>query len=247
MHTFLLTAPFILNIYIAAFPSDWLQYAENQAMHGRYNTAASIYRLLLAQGFASSELDYNMGVCALAQGDLGAAIFHLRRAKESEPLNQRLSQALSKARRFVAEAPAPPKLYRVLSFWTYCLAATHWIIGWILLAGYHFRHGRRCAVIGLVILSTSLVWLTLSAYSSAEERRAPWAVVRQRCEVRTGNGESYPTILRDGKPVTVHPGWEVSVLGQRSNHWVYIAVAGEPVGWLPSSCLYLSATPVQWQ
>jgi hypothetical protein len=246
MNVIILNLSLGLHASIAVHPQWWLDRAEREVTEGHYAAAADIYASLLAWGFASADLEYNLGVCALASGDLGRAIYYLRRATQTQPYERRFAQALEEARRWVVDPPKPPRQFARIAWWANRVALTGWAIGWCCLVGLHFRGGRRFGVAGLVFLTAALVSLTLGTYYAGQEKRMPWAVVRERCEVRIGNGESYPVATQQDKPLILLPGWEIQVIGQRSNGWVYIAVEGTPVGWITKSYLYLSAEPIQW-
>lgn len=235
-----------IRMSIVSHPEAWLRQAESLGGQKLYASAAEIYRLLIVQGFWCADLDYNLGVCALAQGNVAEAIYHLRRAVSARPWVGEYTHALALARRFVPDGPAKSWDYYVLIFWTRTVFLVSWSTGWCCLIGFYFRQGRRWATLGLLLLSISMVSLAVYAYGVAQEQEAPWVVVREQCVPHIGNGTSYPVVLKDGKPVVVYPGQELRALAQRANGWVYIRWDDENRGWIPKSALYLSAEPIEW-
>ncbi|GBD36518.1 hypothetical protein HRbin36_01643 [bacterium HR36] len=236
-----------LNISIIADAEHWLEQAERLYSERRYCSACEISKWLRAQGFSSPDLEHNLGVSALACGDLGTAIYYLRRAACAQPFQREHTDALQAARRLVPHAPTPPRDTTILAFWANLIARISWVIGWCCFVAIHFRYGGKLGVVGLVFLMASLAAWGIATYATAQERKFPWAVVHHRCEVRAGNGESYPVALMEGKPLILIPGSEVQALGQRSNGWILLAIEGRAVGWAPRSCLYLSAEPILWR
>ncbi|MCS7166151.1 MAG: tetratricopeptide repeat protein [Gemmatales bacterium] len=231
---------------ILAYPENWQRRAYDLAKREHYQEALQIYRYLFSLGFYAPELEYNLGICALACEDLGAAIYHLRRAIDQYPWNQYFRHALQKARSVVINPPrAPLDWSRPISV-AHFLAMIIWSFGWCALVALHFQGGRRLAVMGLIACASALAIFTFATYIKFREIGFTWAVVRTRCEARLGNGTSYPIATQEGQPVILYPGWEIYVVGQRPNRWFLVAVNGKPLGWVPQDCLYISILPPEW-
>ncbi|MCS7158907.1 MAG: hypothetical protein RMJ19_00410 [Gemmatales bacterium] len=245
MNTLVLGLSIALHISVISDMDTWLQEAQHLASQGDYWLAGEIYQVLFQSGFRAAALDYNLGVCALACGELAAAIYHLRRAVHQSPWDSEFRRALAHARSHVPGAPRPSDDHPRLTSALLWLGWLTWATGWCSLMGLHFRAARRWGVAGLVLSTLSLVLISFVALHRAHEKRAPWAVVRERCEVRIGNGASYPVLIQEGQPVILYPGWEIQVLDQRPNAWAYISLGGRAAGWVPLSCLYIAAQPYQ--
>ena len=86
----------------------------------RYGEAIERYRQLIAEGFDSGQLHYNLGNAFLRSGDLGRAIASYRRAQRRRPRDEDLRANLAFARKSAKDAIQPPEPSRVLStlfFW----------------------------------------------------------------------------------------------------------------------------------
>jgi len=241
----MLLAAFIATVL--SNPWAWLRQAECYANQGYCARAANVYKMLIGLGFRSPDLDYNLGACALAHGELGQAIYHFRRAVEQEPFCREYADALLLARKYVVDAPPPPRLRGQIGQSLRAAAFITWLCGWCIAFAAHFQHGQRLAVLGLFLIAVSLGLVALGVYIDYQEQRSPWAVIRQQCMVRTGNGESYDPYLQNGKPLILYPGAEVRVLGRRDNSWSCIALQDGQFGWLPDTSIYVSGTPIKWQ
>lgn len=242
--------PILLAVLIATLLSDpwaWLRQAESYANQGYCARAANMYKMMMGLGFSSPDLDYNLGACALAHGDLSLAIYHFRRAVEQEPYCRDYADALLLAREYVVDAIPPPRLHGQIGQSLRTAALMTWLCGWCIAFAAHFQRGQRLAAPGLFLVAVSLGLVALGAYIDCQEQRSPWAVICKQCMVRTGNGESYAPYLQNGKPLVLYPGAEVKVLGHRSNSWSCIALQDGQSGWLPDTSIYVSGTPIQWR
>ncbi len=237
----------VMNFSVLLDPWPWVRQADNYAEQKVYERAASIYRLLVSLGYASGPLYYNLGVCSLAYNDITEAIYYFRKASEQEPWRSAYLEALQLARSYVPDKPPALPLRGRISFLIRWIMLILWWCGWLAALAAHFRSGKKIAILGLFLVTVSLLGLALEQYWHHQEELTPWAVVRERCVVRSGNGESYPPVTRDGKPILLYPGTEIYVLGERDNSWVRISMPGNIMGWLPKRQLLLASEPIRSQ
>jgi tetratricopeptide (TPR) repeat protein len=236
-----------INFCVLLDPWPWVRQADTYAEQKDYERAASIYRLLITLGYASGSLYYNLGVCSLAYNDIAEAIYYFRKACEQEPWRWAYLEALQLARSYVPDRPPALPLRGRISLFMRRLELVLWWCGWLAALAAHFRSGKKIAIAGLFLVAISLLAFAVEQYWYQQEELTPWAVVRERCVMRSGNGESYPPVMHDGKPVILYPGTEIFVLGERDNSWVCISVPGTITGWLPKRLLLLASEPIRWQ
>lgn len=237
----------VINFSVLLDPWPWVRKADSYAEQKDYERAASIYRLLISLGYASGPLYYNLGVCSLTHNDIAEAVYYFRKAGEQEPWRRAYLEALQLARSYVPDkAPVLPLRGR-LSLVIRWIMLIFWWCGWLAALAAQFRSGKKIGIVGFYLVAVSLLVFAFEQYWHHRETLTPWAVVRERCVVRSGNGESYPPVTHDGKPIILYPGTEIYVLGERDNSWVCISMPGNITGWLPKRQLLLASEPIRWQ
>jgi tetratricopeptide (TPR) repeat protein len=109
----------------------------------KYSEASELYEQLLAEGYRSAELEYNLGNAYFRQNDLGRAILHFERAKLLSPGDADIEHNLKIARsQVVDEFSLLPKFF-LANLWgqmRMSMSATAWgiialVIWWAGMAG----------------------------------------------------------------------------------------------------------------
>ena len=120
----------------------------------KYNEAADLYEQLLAEGYCSAELEYNLGNAYFRQNELGRAILHFERASLLSPNDGDIRHNLKTAKsKVVDEFSLLPKFF-LTNTWQQMrmsMSATAWgimalVIWWGGMAGMGISPGRAPVV-----------------------------------------------------------------------------------------------------
>ena len=98
MATLLLILPFSASMGSASAgeaSAATLETAEQLYVQGDYALAAELYRQVVDQGYGDGDLYYNLGVAYHGAGDLGRALWSLRRAEALSPRDIDIRTALA--------------------------------------------------------------------------------------------------------------------------------------------------------
>lgn len=203
---------------------------------GRYGDAIAAYEALVAQGFGTGWLDYNLGNSYLRAGELGNAIAHFRRAVADLPRNGDVRANLMFARQRTQDAIAPPEVtpwQHTLFFWHYSLSWRElaWGVGllnalvWSLFIATRLKPAAEALRWGFWL---SLVTLVASAGSLAVRTLAPTtlAVVTQN-EISVHSGTDRDTVVR----FKLHDGTEMRLLDTQDN-WARVELTDGKQGWV---------------
>jgi len=210
---------------------------------GDYPAAVEAYEAVLASGFESRDLHYNLGNAYFKSGELGRSILSWERALALEPGAQDAQANLELARSLTADDIEPlPRfwLLSVLSWWVNMLPTTLLVVGvgggWLALAfGLGLRilgrgAGARRAGGGLALGGLALVVL-LGANLAVRElgigQPERGVILAEVVPVR-----SAPTADDDLTVFEVHEGTRVRV-DQRTEQWAEIVLEDGKVGWIP--------------
>lgn len=226
----------------ADIEADTLAVAAQLYENGRFLEAAQTYQQLVDQGFASSDLYYNLGNAYFQAGDMGGAVLNLERAARLAPRDATIAAELSFVRDQVqADLPAAglEQVARLARDWltlneTAVLALLFW---WLLLAlvwaGRRWEKWRSLTTLGwqlsAVLLVISLFLLGSRIYT---EQNQPLAVVvasEVGVSQTPGSGNTGALILFGGTPV--------QVLEQRAQ-WSEV-LAADGTGWVPNRAIAL--------
>ncbi|MEK7703336.1 MAG: hypothetical protein AAB426_00145 [Myxococcota bacterium] len=213
----------------------WVQ--ANQAHDsGNYAAALDAYRALLADGYASSPLYYNVGNAELRSHHLGAAIAAYRHSLSLDPRNADARANLESARKRTHDAlvpPGPSATARSLLFWHYALSGREllaaslgtYVTFWLALLWRRLRAGSELA--GWIAV-TSLVALLLLGGSLLVRHVAPEGLV-----VVVSPSASAHTGTRADSSVrfVLHEGAEVRLL-EHEGDWARVALPDGQQGWI---------------
>ena len=198
--------------------------------------AIKAYRGMLAAGFESGHLYYNLGNAFLRNGELGRAIASYRRSQALLPRNQDVRANLAFARRSAKDAIAPPTPSATLStllFWHYNFSRSELaftvlglnLLFWLALALHLFR--RRSEVLRWATFALLLLLLatagSLAAHYFFPSRIA--VVIPQ--EIDAHNGPDTESVVRFNH----HAGTAVTVKDRRQG-WLRVALPEGQQGWI---------------
>ena len=219
-----------------AEPAENFMKANDAYEAGEYGRATRLYEELVAAGYPSGALYYNLGNSYLRVGALGKAIANYRKSQGMRPRDADLKANLSFARKNVKDAIAPPQaapLLRTLFFWHYTLSLRELIyivsilnvLFWIALSCQLFR--RESEILRWMIPGTLILLVALGS-SLLVRAMAPngFAVVLQE-EVDVHSGRSKESVIR----FKLHEGTEAKVKDIQGG-WVRILLSDGKQGWV---------------
>jgi tetratricopeptide (TPR) repeat protein len=202
-----------------------------------YRESAKVLESILADGFRSGVVYYNLGNAYYRAGEYGRAILNYRKAKPYRPrdpyLSANLEQALVAAPGRLAESPRP--------WWIHVLFWTDWLSFPTKVQAVFVGTSLAAISLGLAVVLRlpRLHWLTLGllfgslaigidtglGYTDIEGSRR--AVITKDTIARKGTGNSYEAAfdqpLRDGA--------EFTVLGETSD-WTFGRFENIGDGWV---------------
>lgn len=209
---------------------------------GRYEDARALYERLIADGWASGELYYNLGNACFRAHQLGCAILNYERARRRLPRDPDVGANLDLAREKAGVAPPPDPLWPRLLFPTAAVldlreatvaALGAWWAAWAAVAvGVVLSGARRAARV--TALAAAVCWAVLASGAAYRSLfiEAPAAVVvasgrtAVRFEPRTAGREHFR--VREG---------EFLWLEERRNGWWKIRRADGQRGWIPAAAV----------
>lgn len=231
-----------------------LRAAEEAYAAGEYERAASSYREVLAAGWESASLYYNLGSACHRMGERGWALAYLESARRMAPRDPDIRHNLALVRRASQEGGLQPESSWLLLLLSGLLDAltpagaigfllvSLWLIaiafvarGW--LAGAAARWARR-ALLGALCLGVAAGGLlALKAY---QVHSAPGGVVVARqTEARSGPLASETVRFALPAGTLVH-------LGRATGEWREIRLSGDMRGWVPSEAITELRRPHWW-
>ncbi len=211
----------------------------------RYEEAIREYEQVLALGYESPELYYNLGNCYYRLERIGKAILYLERARRLAPNDEDILHNLQMARLHVADkVPEIPRLVvqRWLESFRDQLSVDAWAILLIALYGatvvllvlrvlsrrpsVRRALGRVAVALGGLAVIAALFWL-----SAARANRTVYAVIMaDKVEVRSAPESGATEVF------SLHEGFRVQVRKQ-SGEWWEIRLPDGKVGWVKKDAL----------
>ncbi len=201
-----------------------------------YGRAVRLYGQLIAAGYESGHLRYNLGNAYLRNGELGRSIASYRRSWLLLPRDEDVRANLDFARQTTQDAlraPGPSAVTRTLFFWHYGLSVAElkWtalglnLVFWLLVALRLLKRNsevlRWLTVLVLVPLLAVVASLGLRLFDPAKV-----AVVIPQ-EVNAHSGPSDSEVVR----FKLHAGSEVIVRDRRDG-WLRISLPDDQQGWI---------------
>ena len=206
---------------------------------GKFADAAAGYQQLIAAGYTSSTVYYNLGNAWFKAGQLGRSVAAYRRAQELSPRDPNILFNLDFARRQVAGSSAPPpNLWQrlpgrlTLNEWAVLAAIAFWLCFALLVLREWkpaWRRPLRSYTIAAASLATLVVaMLAIAVYQSGAVREA--VVVAQEAIVRYGPLEDSRVHFQ------LRNGAEVEIVGRKQNGaaeaWLQVRDGSNRIGWL---------------
>lgn len=242
----LITGLFI-PVYASQNAPDSLFAAANRAYDkGLYDSAATTYRKIIAEGKESAVLYYNLGNAYYKNKDIPSAILYYEKAKKLAPNDEDIAYNLGIANTMIVDKidKIPDLFYKrwwnsfynlfdadswavfsILSFTILMLFIGMYILG-------NTRKTKRLAFyLGVVFLLISVVAFGLASQKYYYGRTHKEAIIFT------------PTLTVKSAPSThavdlfvIHDGTKVQVL-DKVDHWLKIKIQNGSVGWLPADDL----------
>ncbi len=211
---------------------------------GNFEQAAALYDSLIAEGFESGELHYNLGNAFFRLDQLGKAILHYERALLLAPGDADALHNLAFAKQnAVDDFEEIPDFFlrswwhrlrdRALSFTWGIVAFAFWFAGFGGLAIWQLSRQRRVRktgfIAGVMLLLVSLLPLSLALGRAAIEQHSGRAVVmNSEASLRSAPDKAGTELL------LLHEGTEIDLLDKLGD-WEKVRLPNGEEGWLPLS------------
>jgi len=213
--------------------------------NGQYREAAEQYEGILALGYESPELYYNLGNCYYRLRQIGKSVLYLERARRLAPNDEDIAHNLEVVRlQVVDKIPEIPRLFieRALTSFRALLSVDGWAMGFLLLyvgamaaiilrilfrkAVLRLWSGRFAVFFGALAVAAGLFWV-----SSLRASRALYAVIMEpKVDVRSAPEENATEVF------SLHEGSKVRIRKQVGD-WCEIRLPDGKVGWVKESVL----------
>lgn len=221
--------------------------AANELYRGlKYAEAARAYEQIVANGFESAALYYNLGNAWYKAGDIPAAILNYERAKRLAPGDEDIAHNLALANLRIVDRIEPiPRLFFVewwealvgaasASAWGTSAIAALWAAA-LLLGAFRVLRGRlarRLTLIpGVLVLLFAVLAFTAGGIQGGRETSESAAILFAETAPVKSAPDAGSTDL-----FVLHAGVRVDLL-DRVGEWRKVRLADGKVGWLPAADL----------
>ena len=214
---------------------------------GDYEGAVTAYETVLAAGFESAALHYNLGNAYFKTGDLGRSILSWERARAVAPSDPDVLANLELARSLTADAVEPlPRfwLLSAVSWWVdllprgllIAIVATAWLAaGAGVSARILARRDDVRSAAGWVAIAGGLVVVILGTNLFVRElgvgRAERGVILAEEVPVRSAPADQDDLTLFE-----IHEGTRVRI-DQRAGDWAEIVLEDGKVGWVPADVM----------
>ncbi|MGA9115537.1 MAG: tetratricopeptide repeat protein [Bacteroidota bacterium] len=229
---------------VAGAPEDVFEQGNRLYREGRMEEARGHYERLVAEGYESASLFFNLGNACYRMGDLPRAILHYERARRLAPGDEDILHNLQLASQQVpdrieemprlaleeyrdevdARLTADARTWLAYGF----LAASAGCYGAFLLAG-GYRTRRMLFFGGGAAAALCVLFLALTILKIRVEGRAETAVVTAGLTTLKNSPEEGST-----DAFVLHGGAKVRILN-RVGDWMEVRIADGKVGWMPAA------------
>ena len=207
-----------------------------------FKDSAELFTLLSTSAdIDQARVHYNAGNAWYYAGELGHAIFHLRKAERAAPMNITIRQNLAFARSQTLDAfeekPADLTISRHLS-----ISTTAWLFGLTHLAAWGLyaarRFGKKGRGLYMITVLTILFGLLTFYQIMAPKFRNDGVILAREVMPRMGNNDAYQPAFS----MPLHAGTEFELIEIR-NDWIHAAFVTGDTGWLPANTVGLIDGP----
>lgn len=206
-----------------------------------FENAASQYEKILAAGYKTAEVYYNLGNCYYKLNNTGRAILNFERAIKLSPNDEDIQHNLKLAEQKAVDRIQPVPQLEIITQWKNFVswqsakgwktfAAVSLWLAFLAFAAYIFTGLKRfTAFSGVLLLILSVAFISLGFKQSSNEQYSNEAIVM----VKSVNVKSAPD--SNGNDIfTVHEGLKLKIL-DRVGQWHKIRLADGKTGWLEST------------
>jgi tetratricopeptide (TPR) repeat protein len=239
---FLLLFVVLLN----ASPVDSLKTANEFYAANEYEKAINTYESILAEGFESSALYFNLGNAYFKNGEIVMAILYFERANRLSPNDEDIQFNLEMANQFVVDKIEPlPRPFFIK--WGKSIVNIYNADGWAIIslisfvllllfaAGYIFARTIAIKKTSFLLASLMLV-ITLTTYGFASAQRT---IANTHNEAIIFN----PTVTVKASPdesgtdlFVIHEGLKVTIVDEL-NDWIEVKLDDGNSGWVSKAVL----------
>lgn len=209
--------------------------------NGEYDQAITEYEKVIAAGYHSAALYYNLGNAYFRQGQLGQAIMNYIRARRLAPRDDDIRANLQFARQYTIDKIEVTQQTILLDyinrfFDSFSLAEITWIAAilyiltaLIVLVRFVYRRFRVPTSVFLAILGLFLVAAIFTAVKlDRDVLTRKGVVIAQQAEVRSGPGQDFSTKF------TAHAGLTFNIEREESGYY-WVNFENRLKGWIPKS------------
>lgn len=217
------------------------QQAEQLYAAGKYAEAAEVYRKILAEGWESANLYYNLGNCCYKQGENTQAILNYERSLLLNPGDDMTHYNLKMANQAVVDKIEElPELFLVSGYKALVtsLSADQWgivsvvlFILFLVMAALFF-YSRRVVlkklgfVVGIIVFFLTIGCIFFAVRQNDRISQREYAIITTPSVTVKGAPDSSGTSL-----FLIHEGLKVRVVGELGN-WFNIRLADGNEGWV---------------
>ncbi len=208
---------------------------------GEYDKAITEYEKIVAAGYQSPELYYNLGNAYFRQGQLGQAIMNYIRARRLAPRDDDIRANLQFARQYTIDKIEVTQQTILLDyindfFDSFSLSEITWVAAilyvitvMIVLVRYVYRRFRIPTPVFVVVLGLFLVAAIFTAVKlDRDVLTRKGVVLAQQAEVRSGPGQDFSTKF------TAHAGLTFNIEREESGYY-WVNFENRLKGWIPKS------------
>jgi len=214
---------------------------------GDYAGAVEAFSDLVARGYGSGPLYFNLGNSHLKEGHLGHAILWYERSLKLMPGNADLLYNLDYARALTRDEVDEPEvpLGRIIFFWKYrmsrpsvqVVSLLFWLAFWALLGVKRIHRGSLLRAGAVLTGFLGVLFVSTAFYNYYEERYSRDAViVGEEVGVRAGTDEGATELFR------LHAGTFVEARRSEAGHTL-VSFTKDRVGWVPEHDVELIRGP----
>jgi len=193
---------------------------------GDYPKAIEEYQKIIAGGYQSAALYYNLGNAYFRQGQLGQAIMNYTRARRLAPRDDDIKANLEFARQFAIDKIEVTQETILLDyvnrfFDSFSLTEITWLAAFLyivtavmVLIGYVYRWYRiptPALILALALFSVAVIFTAVKLDRDVLTRKA--VVLAQQAEVKSGPGEDF------NSKFTAHAGLTFTIEREESGYY----------------------------